>query len=174
MADSIKLNLGSGHKKLSGFVNVDMSKSDSWCNNTPDVVADIFEKLPFPDEYADEVHGYHVFEHVVRHKSDAVLRDWIRVLKPGGLLILELPCLDKILHLFNYFIERDKAPPAHLTLWGLYGDPKWKSDAMYHRWCYSGDELRGMMEREGLEVTFAEPQTHQPLRDMRLEGRKLR
>ena len=155
---------------MPGFVNCDLA--DNWCKTKPDVVCDVFQTLPFPDDYADEVHGYHIFEHVQRYDSDAVLKDWTRVLKPGGLMVLELPCLDRILNIFNYFLNKDEAPPAHLTLWGLFGDPKWHNPAMMHHWCYSIDELRSMMEAQGMSVKSTKPKTHQPLRDMRLEGIK--
>jgi hypothetical protein len=52
----MRLNLGCGHKKLSGFVNVDKSRS---CD--PDELVDL-EKLPWPwaDDSAEEVMLSHV------------------------------------------------------------------------------------------------------------------
>lgn len=171
MADGlIKLNLGCGAKHLPGFVNCDMA--DNWCSKAPDVSCDVFARLPFPDAYADEVHAYHVAEHCYRWQIEGVLAEWARVLKPGGLMVLELPCLDKILDIFAQAMERGIAPPTHLTMWGLFGDPKWKNEAMCHRWCYSIAEMTHLMTQAGLTVEAMEAQTHQPIRDMRLEGRK--
>ena len=166
----MRLNLGSGYKPLEGFVNVDLL--DNWCNTPPDVVHDITQPLPFDDESADEVHAYHVFEHFYRYEADAILMDWVRVLKPGGKLVLELPCLDKIVSIFHHCIKTQQELPENLTLWGLYGDPKYANPAMVHRWCYSMTELRDMMELNGLKVEILPAQTHQPVRDMRLEGVK--
>ena len=166
----ILINLGAGDRHLNGFINVDMA--DNWCKKSPDVAADISKTLPFPDEYADEIHAYHVVEHFYRYHIDDILIDWIRVLKPGGKMVLEMPCLDKIILLFNHYVERKKAPDTRMTLWGLYGDPTYHNSAMCHRWCYSGAELRWMLEQKGLTVEFGKPQTHQPMRDMRVEGIK--
>lgn len=166
----MKLNLGCGNRHLEGFVNVDMA--DNWCSKPPDVSTDISKPLPFDDGVADEIHAYHVFEHFYRYDADAILIDWVRVLKPGGLLVLELPCLDKILGIFQHCIKSRLELPEHLTLWGLYGDPKYANPAMVHRWAYSISELSTMLELNGLKVRSTEPQTHQPIRDMRLEGRK--
>lgn len=166
----MKLNLGCGNRHMEGFVNVDMA--DNWCRKQPDVVADVSKPLPFEDGAVDEVHAYHVFEHFYRYEADAILMDWVRVLKPGGLLVLELPCLDKILNIFQHCIQNQLELPEHLTLWGLYGDPKYGEPAMVHRWAYSIGELGDMMKLNGLTVESKTPQTHQPLRDMRLEGRK--
>jgi ubiquinone/menaquinone biosynthesis C-methylase UbiE len=47
------------------------------------------EKLPFPDNHFDVVHSHHVFEHVADPKVSAV--EAFRVLKPGGLILIEVP-----------------------------------------------------------------------------------
>lgn len=166
----IKLNLGAGNRHLPGFVNVDMQ--NNWCEKAPDIAADISKPLKFPDEYADEIHAYHVVEHFYRYEIDDILVDWIRVLKPGGLMVLEMPCLDQIIKLFNHYIEKEKVPDPRLTLWGLYGDPNYRNVAMCHKWCYSAKEIRRVLEKKGLDVVFAMPQTHKAIRDMRIEGIK--
>jgi predicted SAM-dependent methyltransferase len=166
----VLLNLGAGNRHLKGFINVDMA--DNWCEKAPDIAADLSKPLPFPDEYADEVHAYHLLEHFQRYEVDKILNDWVRVLKPGGKLVLELPCLDQIIRLFNHYVEKGKAPDPRMTQWGLYGDPRYGNPDMMHKWCYCVAELRWMLETLGLTVTFSKPQTHQPLRDMRAEGIK--
>lgn len=167
--NQVRLNLGCGHKPLEGFVNVDLP--NNWSDLKPDVEADV-RKLPFPNGYADEIHAYHVFEHFERFEAEDILKEWVRVLKPNGLLVLELPCLDKILSIFNYYVNAGQPINNQLTLYGLYGDPKHKVPAMMHRWCYSQAELMDMMEDAGLSVTICKPQTHVAARDMRLEGIK--
>jgi len=168
--ETIRLNLGCGNKPLAGFVNVDMP--GNYAGTKPEVFADISKPLPFEDASADEIHSFHCFEHFYRYEADAILTDWVRVLKPGGKLVLELPCMDKIIELFNAFIRAGKPIPTNLTLWGLYGDPSYAVPEMVHRWCYSQHELTTMMEANGLTVSSEKPQTHQPVRDMRLEGVK--
>lgn len=159
------LNLGCGNKKLPGFLNVDLQ-------GDPDEVADVFGPLPFESDSFEEVHAYHVAEHCYRWQIDGVLREWARVLKPGGLMVLELPCLDKVIHIFQAFIKEGKPPPTNLTMWGLFGDPGWKDPAMCHRWAYSVVEMTALMESAGMTVKLLHPQTHVAVRDMRLEGRK--
>ncbi len=166
----VRLNLGCGYRLLPGFTNVDLA--GNWCKTPPDVVADVFKPLPFNDGVADEIHAYHVAEHAYRYEIDAILTDWVRVLKPGGTLVLELPCLDKIISIFNACIQAGQPIKESLTMWGLYGDPKWENPAMCHRWCYSVSELTKMMELHGLRVTSEKPQTHVAIRDMRLVGIK--
>ena len=166
----LKLNLGCGNKHLQGFVNVDLESN--WCLRKPNMAADVAKPLPLPDGVVDEVHAYHLVEHFYRWEAFDILADWVRVLKPGGLLVIELPCLDKILSIMQHCIATQTEMPENLTMWGLYGDPGYGKPEMCHRWCYSIAEMTAMLEELGLEVTSTEPQTHKPIRDMRLEGRK--
>jgi SAM-dependent methyltransferase len=46
-------------------------------------------QLPFPDESQDAVYSSHCFEHIQEYQ--AVLREWYRVLKVGGYLIIVVP-----------------------------------------------------------------------------------
>jgi SAM-dependent methyltransferase len=55
-----------------------------------DALFDVKE-LPYDDNTVDEVRALHIIEHFDFHEGNAVLREWFRVLKPGGKLILETP-----------------------------------------------------------------------------------
>ena len=48
--------------------------------------------LPFPDDSQDTVLAAHVLEHIVDYKP--VLRDWLRVLKLGGHMVIMVPHRD--------------------------------------------------------------------------------
>lgn len=152
----------------SGFVNVDLA--DNWSGKQPDVVADITKKLPFPDHYADEIHAIHVVEHFPRGHVVDILKDWKRVLKPGGKLAIEVPCLNKIV---KWLItpHPNAKDQQRLTMIGLYGD-WWEKDEMTHRWCYSAEEMMAIMSDVGFQkINILDPIYHQPLRDMRVVAR---
>lgn len=163
------LNLGCGHKKLDGFVNVDGYETD---RAKPDVVHDLTKPLPWGDGEVDEVHAYHVIEHFYRWQVPGIIKDWARVLKPGGLLVLECPCLNKVLGIFHHFVTKGEPVDGRLTMWALYGDPKYEEPAMTHRWCYPVNELMSLVEDAGLKAEHKEAQTHVRVRDMRIEGMK--
>ena len=55
----MKLNLGCGKKKISGYINCDRSKEVN-----PDKIVNLEKKLPFKDNSIDEVIGNHILEHV--------------------------------------------------------------------------------------------------------------
>jgi len=166
----MKLNLGCGPKHLPGFTNVDFESN--WTKTPPDLACDLTKPLPFDDGVADEIHAYHVFEHFYRYDADRILDDWVRVLKPGGKLVLEMPCFDKVLAIINHCIANGKGLPPNMTMWALYGDGSHHDPAMIHRWCYPLSEIANMFENRGLDFEFEEPQTHMPMRDMRIVGVK--
>lgn len=156
----MKLNLGCGSKKVEGFTGVDIKHAD--------VVADI-RHLPFDDESADEIMAIHVAEHFYVHEIIPTLAEWRRVLKPGGKLAVELPCLDKVLwHFAN-------GSPENFTLWPLYGDPNTHKDGepALHKWCWSVAQFRKVLKAAGFDdITEEKPHYHQPSRDMRFVCRK--
>lgn len=170
-APIIRLNLGCGKKLLDGYVNCDLPDNHSGIK--PDVECDL-RKLPFPDDYADEVMAVHVLEHFYQWEAESVIQEWIRVLKPNGRLVLELPCFEKILKLAcDPAIQTDNTKVLVFVYWGLYGDQRYRTDSMQHKWCYSSGMLIHLLREMGLkDLRLEEPHYHWPQRDMRVVGIK--
>lgn len=84
--EKIVLNLGCGKTRIPGSIGVDSVKIE----NNVDVVHDL-DKTPYPfdDNYTDEIHFYHVLEHL--HDPIKKLEEIHRILKPGGLLYMRVP-----------------------------------------------------------------------------------
>lgn len=137
-----------------------------------DVVADIRE-LPFPEHHADAMAAVHVLEHIYRWEVDDMMRDWLRVLKPGGVLILELPCMDKVFRYIADSIDRRALMSATFSWWPLWGDPKYREPAMVHRWGYTYGMLKELLIKAGfVNVKADKPRYHFPQRDMRVTAVK--
>ncbi|MCC8431695.1 methyltransferase domain-containing protein [Reyranella aquatilis] len=85
-AGPLKLHLGCGPKHIPGFYHVDALEYPN-----VDRVA-LIDRLDFlSDETVDLIYASHVLEHFGRHEVDNVLREWHRVLRPGGVLRLAVP-----------------------------------------------------------------------------------
>jgi len=78
----IKLNLGSGNKKIKDFLSVDIQNFKN-----VDIVADI-SNLPFQEKSIDEIYSCCAIEHFGRNKWKEVLQHWYNLLKDGGVLRL--------------------------------------------------------------------------------------
>ena len=167
---AINLNIGCGKKLWPGFVNIDFASN--WSGKKPDIECDVRD-IPLPDDYADNAYAIHVLEHFYRWETGDVLKEWVRVLKPGGTLVIEVPCMDKVMHLFNYYVKNKRPLNQQATLWRLYGDPDYRDPNMVHKWCFSVEELKGEMAAAGLnDVVYSEPEYHVKECDMRISGVK--
>lgn len=158
---SVRINAASGDKFWPGFVNVDAY------NNMASVQADI-RKMPFDPNYADEIHAIHCVEHIPRLEVDNMLMDWHRILKSGGKLVIEVPCLNKIAKMIL-----DGEKNLTMTVMGIFGDPRDAKRGMMHGWAYTREELMGILDQAGyVAIEEKQPVFHVKRRDMRIEARK--
>jgi len=82
----IIVNLGCGKTRIPGSTGVDVVK----IKNYVDIVHDLdVTPYPFKNNSIDEVHLYHVLEHL--HEPIKKVEEIHRILKPGGLLYLRVP-----------------------------------------------------------------------------------
>ena len=174
--NALRFNLGCGDKPLPGYVNVDVAPSR--LGRHPDVLADLRTRLPFPDNCADEVMAVHVIEHFWRWEVADVVREWARVLRPGGRLILECPNLISACEAFLANPEERSQPDARgqTSMWVFYGDPQWQDPLMVHRWGYTPASLAKLLHEAGLVEAHQEPaqfKLREP-RDMRIVAVKPR
>jgi len=114
-----------------------------------------------------------VLEHFHEWEAKPLLEEWRRVLKPRGKLILELPCMDKVLHQLAAVLTAGHQVSPTLSWHVFWGDPKYRDPAMCHRWGYTYGMLERLLLSAGfVRVSFPEPRYHFAIRDMRAEAFK--
>ena len=169
----MRLNIGCGARVIEGFVNCDIVRHPD-APRDPEILCDA-KAIPLPDGCADMAQAIHVFEHFYRWEAEGVLREWCRLLKPGGVLILELPNLVKCCENFLSGRKRGGKDPDQLARWGIYGDPRSGDKFMNHPWGYSPDEVIELLHANGFTDAVERPTQFHPAgrahRDMRIEAR---
>ncbi len=81
-----KLHIGCGSLYLDDFANIDgnFTRKSDYC-------LDVRAGLPFPDDSMDLIYSSHMLEHVYVDEAVCILKEWYRVLAPGGYIRLTLP-----------------------------------------------------------------------------------
>jgi len=80
------LEIGCGGSRLPEFETLDIVGGPNM-----DYVYDAAKPLPFKDNTFDLIYASHVLEHIPWYKTEEVLREWVRILKPGGQLEVWVP-----------------------------------------------------------------------------------
>lgn len=94
--DVVRLHLGCGPVVVPGWLNVDRHRAAG-----VDLCADLVAGLPLRDGGASCAVAMHVLQDLAWPDIPIVLRDWHRVLRPGGVLRLGLPDLDRALDAYR-------------------------------------------------------------------------
>lgn len=97
---------------------------------------------PIADNSVDGAVASHVLEHFSHTQTASVLAEWVRVLKPGGILKVAVPDMNKVLS------ESAKAPgtlPVEAYLMGGHVDAN-----DHHGALFTEAKLRRLMEEAGL------------------------
>jgi len=139
MAGAMKLHLGCGKRHIPGFVHVDQVAFPH-----VDHVQDIADLRNFADGSAALIYACQVIAYFDREQVVPVLREWKRVLAPGGVLRLSVPNFAVLCKLYQTGLGLD------WFLGTLYGRiPDGQGGHVYHRTTYDEPSLRALLEGLG-------------------------
>lgn len=119
----VYVNLGCGNNTSTEFINVDAVPFKH-----THILGDIARLPMFPDNSIDLLYASHVIEHLPRKELLPVLKEWFRVLKPGGVLRFGVPNFDALIEMYeasgrdvnsivNQTLGQDEPYDDHHTLW---------------------------------------------------------
>lgn len=101
--DPIRVELGSGPWPTPGYVHVDTDRYARHVEHRSPMW-----RLPFPDGSVTEILAVHCLEHVPPGKLRTTLREWRRVLAPGGFAEVHVPNAPAVLRAFETAPVRQK------------------------------------------------------------------
>src|SRR6266849_1232679 len=89
------VNLGCGYRPMKDWINVDRARGPE-----VQVVWDLSQRLPFPDNSCSAIFSEHMIEHITKEAAARLLSECYRVLQRDGVLRLSTP--DAELFLVSY------------------------------------------------------------------------
>jgi ubiquinone/menaquinone biosynthesis C-methylase UbiE len=90
------LHVGCGNVILpKPFENLDVRPADGVMYISPAY------PLPFDSNTFDLVYSSHVLEHFKRNETQNVLNEWVRVLKPSGIIRLSVPSIENLMKIYQ-------------------------------------------------------------------------
>ncbi len=167
------LHIGAGPKRLEGWLNTDLIGGD--------VHLDLERTLPLPDASLAYVFGEHVIGALSEQAAMRLLRELHRVLRPGGVLRLTTPDLEKLIAIY-----RDENPVVAREDYARYldaatGRPHATSCQLFNdvvrlwgiRYTYDEDDLTRRLRETGFaDIERVEPgeSRHAALRGLERHG----
>jgi len=140
---TMKLHLGCGKRFIPGYVHIDAIDYSH-----VDHVAQIDNLSFLADDSAQVIYTCHVLEHFKRRDTVRVLREWYRVLAPGGVLRTSVPDFAKLAEV--YLTHRD----LKLVIGALFG----RQDYLYNIHYNVFD--RASLEQVLAEAGFVNPRVY--------------
>lgn len=132
----MKLHLGCGRRHIPGYVHIDVVDYPH-----VDHVSSIDNLSFLQDGSVELIYNCHVLEHFKRREVNRVLREWYRVLAPGGVLRVSVPDFAALCEV--YVRSRDLG----LVIGPIFG----RQDYLYniHYNLFDFDTLKAQLEQAG-------------------------
>jgi len=137
--EKLHLNLGCGRDIRDDFVNIDLSADDDR------VLKADAGSLPYPDESADLIIATNLLEYFSQKEIQNILKEWVRVLKIGCELIIEVPSF----RLINSAYQNGEIQLNTLSML-IFGDEKHSGTKQS---IFDENYLKKQIEKTGLRIT---------------------
>ncbi len=135
----MKLHLGCGKRHIPGFVHIDAIDYPHVDHVTT------IDNLSFVgDGTVDLIYNCHVLEHFKRREVHKVLSEWLRVLKPGGILRISVPDFASLCEVYQHHGNK-----LELVIGALFGRQDYLYNIHYNVFDYP--TLSKILEEAGFE-----------------------
>lgn len=153
--DGLKLHLGCGSTRMEDYINIDIVPTQA-----TDLVQNVVDLPMVRGNSVEEIFLHSVFEHLYAYEQEGALREWYRVLKPGGRLVMKwVPDFDLVA---DAYVKRSPgATRPVFDLWEVYrythGDPRPdNSPGQLHKDLFTTEKVRQLLLRTGFKIVSIE------------------
>ena len=156
--------------------------ADELVHGYPRTLKADFRNLPmFPDNFADLISSHHSFEHIRIKDALPTLKEWHRVLKPGGIVHINVPDLlwvaEQLVRtqgnlLWSAMGERTGNWEEGYTklLYCIFGDQS--TDFQVHKTGFTAPYLTSLLEQAGFHDIRSDQADGMGMQCLIVEGRK--
>jgi SAM-dependent methyltransferase len=143
----VRVNLGSGDDRRSGYVNVDLRPE------VADVVCDV-RTLPWADGEVDEILAEDLLEHFPADQTADVLAEWHRVLRQGGLLTVKCPNMYQLARAIVAYTDLGRLDTVTDLIRNVVGGHRFGPEGSLdvHHWNFIPATLASTLEAAGFDV----------------------
>ena len=136
----VQLNLGCGKRYIPGFIHIDLADFPHIDHRHHITTLPMFE-----NDSVDLIYSSHTIEYFDRTEVMDVLKEWYRVLKPGGVIRLAVPDFEALLKVYKEYGILD------MILGPLYGrmEVKGASKTIFHKTVYDFASLENVLKECG-------------------------
>lgn len=134
----MKLLLGCGKRKKKGWLGVDINAKVE-----PDIVDDMTKLFSIEPGSVEAIKSQYSFEHLTYESAIYALKNWFKVLKPGGELSIELPDLDKCYKM----VKSSDLTERKYGFYGLFGSAA--NVYLMHKHAWDFKSLKAELKKYG-------------------------
>lgn len=152
----VKLHIGCGNVYKEGWINIDNNEYHNI--KKLDLEFDLVNPLPFPDNSVDYIFNEHFLEHLTVEDGKKAIVEFMRVLKPRGVLRIAMPDLKSSVAHYTKSKEQWLADTKELYEKHHLTYIKTQAEMLNiafrewgHKWLYDKEELARRIEEAGFK-----------------------
>ncbi|WP_440649127.1 class I SAM-dependent methyltransferase [Candidatus Pelagibacter sp. HIMB1521] len=134
----LKIHLGCGNINLQGWLNIDARDFKH-----VHIISDGFDLTQFKENSIAEFYLCHVLEHFSFNETHNFLKKLYNLLKPGGLIRISVPDIEKLYILYN------KQKKLSIIKNAIMGGQNYPND--FHKSIYDHQELKNILEKNNFK-----------------------
>lgn len=138
------LHLGCGQHPISGVINCDLYSP------LADQKLDATDLSAYADGSVDMIEHHHMIEHLSREECERGMREWSRVLKSGGHLVVTAPDLSLVLRRWQRMPASERWDYGLKMIYGSQENP-----GMFHKNGFTAARLAEVLSQHGVITQFS-------------------